>query len=95
MASAVGGHVLFTGLVQMSRQHLDRQITVSGAATAANNGSWTIVEIISATSVRVVALTAPGADANNGALVWSVTGADSVAPASFVARNTVNIGAGS
>ena len=95
MSSAVGGHVLFTGLVQMSRQHLDRQITVSGAATAANNGSWTIVEIISATSVRVVALTAPGADANNGALVWSVTGADSVAPASFVARNTVNIGAGS
>lgn len=95
MASAVGGHVVFTGLVQMSRQHLDRQITVSGAATAANNGSWTIVEIISATSVRVVALTAPGADANNGALVWSVTGADSVAPASFVARNTLNIGAGS
>ena len=95
MSSAVGGHVVFTGLVQMSRQHLDRQITVSGAATAANNGSWTIVDIISATSVRVAALTAPGSDANNGALVWSVTGADSVAPASFVARNTVNIGAGS
>ncbi len=90
MSAAVGGHVVVTGLTSMGRQHLYLTLNVTGAANSANNGAWLIVEILSATSVRIFALPAPGADVNNGALSWSLSGP---APG-FISINTQNIGVG-
>lgn len=94
MSTAVAEHLVITGLVAMSVQHIGLDVTISGAATGANNGAWRIVEILGTTSVRVHAPGAPGGDGNNGALTWSVTGPTVVTPASFIIRNTLNIGVG-
>lgn len=95
MAATVDGYIVISGLTNMSLQHFGLSVTISGATNSLNNGTWEIVEIISATSVRVRALGAPGADANNNALTWSVSGPTLVQPASFITRNTLNIGVGS
>jgi hypothetical protein len=94
VSATIADHLVVTGLTAMSTQHVGLDVTISGAATGANNGAWRVVEILSATSVRVYALGAPGADANNGALTWSVTGPTIITPACFIVRNTLNIGAG-
>jgi len=95
MATTVDGYILVTGLTTMKAEHMGLLLSISGAATAANNGEWPIVEIVSATSVRVRAPAAPGGDANNGALTWTVTGPNIVTPGTFMVRSTLNIGVGS
>jgi hypothetical protein len=47
-------------------------ITVSGAATAASNGTWQTYEVLSATSAKVLVRTGTpvAGDANNGAISW-------------------------
>ena len=94
IGASLDGYLVISGLGSISRQHLGLTVDISGASNAANNGSWTIVEVISASSVRVRAVGAAGGDANNGALTWTVGGALSVSPASFVTKNTSNIGVG-
>lgn len=94
MGASLDGYLVISGLGSIGRQHLGLTVDISGASNAANNGSWTIVEVISASSVRVRAVGAAGGDANNGALTWTVGGALSVSPASFVTKNTSNIGVG-
>lgn len=91
MSAPLGDFIVVTGLVTMSRQHLGLFLTVSGAANPSNNGDWAIVEIISATSVRI---RAPGAAGSASSLTWTVTGPTAISPASFVTRNTLNIGVG-
>lgn len=95
LGAPVGGFIVVTGLTAMSRQHFGLTLTISGAATPSNNGEFQIVEVISATSVRIRALLAAGSDANNGALTWTATGPTVVQSASFITRNTLNIGVGS
>jgi len=95
LGAPVAGFIVVTGLVSMGLQHFGLSITVSGAATPSNNGEFEIVEVISATSARVRAPLSAGTDANNGALTWTVTGPSVVLSASFITRNTLNIGVGS
>jgi len=94
MAAVVGEHIVVTGLTSMGRQHLYLHLNVSGAANSVNNGSFRIVEILSATSVRVHAPQAAGADANNGGLTWSLSGPVIDSPTYFTAINTQDIGVG-
>lgn len=56
-----------TGFTQDSE---GRMITISGAATGANNGTFLVTSYVSSSSVRL--LNASGAsDANNGSLTWT------------------------
>lgn len=48
-----------------------RFLTISGAASAGNNGTFQIVEVLSATSCRVRNASAVASDANNGAITWT------------------------
>lgn len=94
MGVSLDGFIVISGLTNMTAQHLGLNVNISGAANALNNGAWPIIEIISATSVRVDARAAAGNDANNGALTWTITGTMVFSPASFIAVNTINIGVG-
>ncbi len=69
-------------------------LNISGAANSTNNGSFKIAEIVSSSVVRIEAPFAAGADANSGALSWSISGPAAVAPSSFTSINTLNIGVG-
>jgi hypothetical protein len=68
-----------TGLTGMAAGDVGNTITFSGAATGANNGPFTIVSVVNATTITI---TNGGAqtDANNGAIHWVET-----TPASVVA----------
>jgi hypothetical protein len=64
--------VTVTGLSGIGSNIVGAQITISGAANAANNGSYYVSAYISATSVTIVNPNAVAGDANNGSLKWSV-----------------------
>lgn len=71
MAAAAGGEIVVTGLTGMTAESVGNFLEISGAATGANNDTFLIVAFTSATQVTIVDNgTAPGADANNGALNW-------------------------
>jgi len=75
MAAASGGFITVTGLTGMvDPDSLGHFLTISGAATVANNGTFEIVRYNSATSVDIVAGAAPGGDANNASLTWTELG---------------------
>lgn len=70
------GRQNITGLTGMvlatpfARGSTGNRLTISGAATGANNGTFMITRVLSATSVEVD--NAAGVvDANNGAIIWS------------------------
>ena len=72
MAAAGGGQIVVTGLTGMTAASVGQFLTVSGAATGANNDTFLIEVFNSATSVTISDNgTAPGTDANNGSLVWT------------------------
>lgn len=60
-----------TGLTGMSAQSVGRFLTVSGAASGGNNGTFLIVTFNSATSVDISNPSGVAPDANNGALSWT------------------------
>lgn len=66
----VGPVVTITGLTGMTAASVGRRLKLSGAAVAANNGTFPIASFISATSVTI---TNPAAvtDPNNGIIAWS------------------------
>jgi len=75
-APATPGRQNITGLTGMvlatsfMRGSVGNRLTISGAATGANNGTFMITRVLSATSVEVD--NAAGVvDANNGAILWS------------------------
>lgn len=70
---ALAGTVTLTGLTGMTVLHEGHLMTVTGAATGANNGTFLIKERLSATSVKLVNAAAVAPDANNGAISWLVT----------------------
>lgn len=64
------GIATITGLTGMTLQSVGQMLTLSGAASVSNNGTFLIVNFISATSVEISNATAVAADANNGAISW-------------------------
>lgn len=52
--AVASGIVTLTGLTGMTATHVGRNITISGAGNAANNGTFVITQFVSATSVKYV-----------------------------------------
>lgn len=65
------GVATITGLTGMTAQSVGRFLTLSGAASGGNNGTFLIVVYNSATSVDVANATAVASDANNGSITWT------------------------
>lgn len=70
--NATTKEITITGLTNQEPGSVRRIITLSGAASAANNGQFVITAYISASSVRAIAVGGVAADANNGAIAWVV-----------------------
>lgn len=70
IASVGGGLATITGLTGMATDSVNRFLTLSGAATGANNGTFLIDSYISATSVVIVNTSAVAPDANDGYISW-------------------------
>lgn len=70
VAGAAAGHMRVTDLTAMTAASVGRYLTISGAASGGNNGTFLIAAVNSATSVDVVNAAAVIPDANNGALAW-------------------------
>ena len=62
-------------------------LTISGAASSPNNGTWQIYEVLSATSAKVLVRTGTpvAGDANNGAISWQEKDPAPAAVASWAA----------
>lgn len=63
-----------TGLTGMTQNSVGNFLTVSGAASGGNNGTFLIISYISASSVTISNATGVAPDANNGAIVWTERG---------------------
>lgn len=60
-----------TGLTGMTANSVGNFLTLSGAATSGNNGTFLIVAFNSATSVNISNASAAAPDANDGAISWT------------------------
>lgn len=65
------GVLTLTGLTGMTQNSVGNFLTVSGAASGGNNGTFLIVEYVSATSVKTSNASGVASDANNGAISWT------------------------
>ena len=73
IAAPTQGRATITGLTNIVASDKGKFLLISAAATGANNNQHQIEEILSSTSVRIDARNfAVAADANNGALTWSI-----------------------
>ena len=74
IAASIGavtlGIVTITGLQNMTANSVGGFITISGAASGANNGTFLITEFVSATSVKYANSAGVASDANNPAIAW-------------------------
>lgn len=70
IAGAALGNIRITGLTGMVASDVDRLLLISGAATAANNGPFTIAAFVDAATVDLVNAQGVIADANNSAIGW-------------------------
>lgn len=72
ISSVVAGVATITGLSNFSSATYDvgATLTIWGAATAANNGSFPVTVHVSSSSVKIANAAAVAADANNGSLKW-------------------------
>jgi hypothetical protein len=64
------GIATVNGLSNMTMASVGRILTISGAATSANNGNWIISNWNSSTSVNICNVNAVQGDANNGSITW-------------------------
>lgn len=64
------GIATITGLQNMTANSVGHFITITGAATGANNGTFLITAFNSATSVNYANASAVAPDGNNGAISW-------------------------
>lgn len=71
ITTVLGGIVTITGLQNMTANSVGNFITISGAATGANNGTFLITAFLSATSVSYANAAGVAPDGNNGAIVWT------------------------
>lgn len=72
VAGVTSGFATLSGLTGMSTGNVQQYLTVSGAASSGNNGTFQIQSIVDPTSVVIANRSAVSPDANNGALTWSV-----------------------
>ena len=70
-SGAASGQLRYTGLTGMTAQSVGRFLTISNAATGANNGTWLIAVFNSSSSVDVVNASGVTPDANDGSIVWT------------------------
>jgi len=63
--------ITVTGVTGMTTASVGRFLTITGAGTGANNGTWQIVAYVSATSVRIRSASGSAPDGNNGAITWT------------------------
>ena len=66
-----GGLAPLTGLTGMTANSVGNWLTVSGAASAGNNGTFLIVAFTSATAVTIANAAGISSDINNGAISWT------------------------
>lgn len=66
-----GGIATISGLTGMTAQSVGGFLTISGAASAGNNGTFLIVTFNSATSVDVANAGGVSPDANDGTIAWT------------------------
>lgn len=71
ITAVASGIATITGLQNMTADSVGHFITISGAATGANNGTFLIVAFISASSVQYANSAAVAPDGNNGAIAWT------------------------
>lgn len=88
-SAPVSGVVTVTGLTGMGAADVGRALVVSGAANAANVGSFDIVEFVSAVSVKVAH--ASGV-VEASTIVWSVTADNTARTAGSSAWKDVEVG---
>ena len=72
--------VTMTGLAGLTNADVGRWVTVSGAASAANNGTFPIQSALSTTSLMYSNPSAVAGDANNGAIHWSIGAYNTIGP---------------
>lgn len=70
ITTVTGGVATLTGLQNLSANSVGRFLTITGAASAGNNGTFLIINFNSATSVDVANASAVASDGNNGAISW-------------------------
>lgn len=68
--SGVAPDLIITGLTGLTSASVCNYITLSGADTASNNGTFQITEVINSTSAIITNNSGVGADANNGSIEW-------------------------
>jgi hypothetical protein len=74
LASFAPPFVTVTGLANMTAASVGGQLSITGAASRVNNGTFLITSFVSATSVVILNPGALVPDANSGALVWAQVG---------------------
>ncbi len=92
IASFSTPNVTITGLSGMTATMVGSSITISGAATSANNGTFTITTFVSASSVKYSNTSAVAPDSNNGTISWFVVGpiqVETATPHKLVTGQTV------
>ena len=68
--SGTAPNMTITGLTGMTAASIGHFLTLSGADSAGNNGTFLISQYVSASSVVVQNASGVGGDANNGAISW-------------------------
>ena len=71
ITAAGGGIVTVTGLTGMTSASVSRFLSISGASSSGNNGTFIIVAFNSATSVNIANSSGVSPDANNNLLTWT------------------------
>jgi hypothetical protein len=71
VAGAAAGEMRVTGVTGMTAESVGRFLTITGAASGGNNGTFLISVFTGATSIDVVNAAAVIPDGNNGAISWT------------------------
>jgi len=88
-AGAAAGQLRLTGLTGMLATDVGQYLTISGAASAGNNGTFKIAAYNNATSVDIYNATAVQPDGNDGSIAWT-TGSYYVYATNFDLLDWVN-----
>jgi hypothetical protein len=72
VTGVTAGFATLTGLSGLTAANVQQYITISGAASSGNNGTFQIVAVVSTSSLIIANPSAVAADANNGAIAWSI-----------------------
>ena len=71
-AAPLAGTAIVSGLGLLNLPEVGQNLTLSGAASAGNNGSFPVSYLLSPTRLVIANAAAVAPDANNGAIAWQV-----------------------